>query len=413
MSTGPNPPVTVLFARQPLLDRRRAVAAYELLYRHDAAGVGADGAEATSRVLLGALAQVGLDTLAGSLPVLINFSEDLLPIADGELLPPSRVIVEVLESVAATPRVLDALTRLKRAGVRIALDDFRWSPAVQPLLELADFVKLDVLACGDDLPAEVERASARGLPWIAEKVETQEQERRCLELGCLWLQGYYLFRPQAVHGRRLESNQLTLMQLISTLQEPDVGAARIADVVERDVALTYRVLRLASGIGHGVRAPPRTVAHAIVALGLDVLRQWATVLALARLAPDKPPEILRIALARARCCERLGARISTQPPERLFMLGLLSVLDAMLDQPMAEAVAGLSLPDDLQTALCGGHVRGLSEVLTSVLAYERGEWENAAATVASATLASVQEDYLDALRFAAGVDAGGSTSKAS
>jgi EAL and modified HD-GYP domain-containing signal transduction protein len=405
MPTGPSASATTLFARQPLLDRRRSVAAYELLYRQDSAGVGAEGAEATSRVLLAALAQIGLDTLAGSLPVLINFSEDLLPIADGELLPPDRVIVEVLESVAATPSVLAALTRLKCAGVRIALDDFRWSPAVEPLLDLADFVKLDVLACGAALPDEVARVRARGLPWIAEKVETREQEQRCLELGCLWLQGYYLFRPQAVHGRRLESNQLTLMELISTLQEPDVDAVRIADVVERDVALTYRVLRLASGAGHGGRAPPRTVAHAIVALGLDVLRQWATVLALARLAPDKPPEVLRIALARARCCERLGARISTQPSERLFMLGLLSVLDTLLDQPMEDAVSGLSLPDELRAALCGEPVRGLSEVLTSVLAYERGEWDAVAATVASATLASVQEDYVDALRFAAGLEA--------
>jgi EAL and modified HD-GYP domain-containing signal transduction protein len=393
-------PITLL-ARQPLLDRRRTLVAYELLYRHEGVDAGTDSAAATSRVLLEALSQIGLDVLAGDLPVLINFSEDVLPIANGDLLPPERVIVEVLESVVATPGVLADLARLKAAGVRIALDDFRWSPSMEPLLALADFVKLDVLACGEGLPDEVQLLRARGLPWIAEKVETHAQERLCLELGCMWLQGYFLFEPQSVRGRRLESGQLTLLQLISALQEPDVGATDLAAIIERDVALTYRVLRLASGAAHGGRAPPRSVAQAIVVLGLDVLRQWATVLALARLSPDKPPEILRTALTRGRCCERLGSRMSTQPAGRLFMLGLLSVLDSLLDQPMEQVVSGLALPEELRDALCGREIAGLSDVLRAVLAYERGDWAGAAAALERHTLAAVRDDYLDALRFAA------------
>jgi EAL and modified HD-GYP domain-containing signal transduction protein len=118
-------------------------------------------------------------------------------------------------------------------------------------------------------------------------------------------------------------------------------------------------------------------------------------------APDKPPEILRTALARGRCCERLGARVSPQPAGRLFMLGLLSVLDSLLDQPMELAVGGLALTDDLRLALCGGDVPGLSDVLRSVLAYERGDWNAAAAALERHTLTGVRDDYLDALRFAA------------
>lgn len=384
-ASTPTEAVTPVVARQPIFDRARRVIAFELLYRGPA---DADGAAATARVMIDTLSNFDFGVLAPGARVFVNMPRAALDWSLDQMLPAERLVLEVLEDVTPDAGLLAALDRQRAAGFRIALDDFEWSPAHAPLVAVADYVKLDVLAQGERLADSVARCRRPGLALIAEKVETAAQLEACAALGFDAFQGFVFCQPEpGAHGP-LPAPSLVLVELVAALRNPEVGNLDLASLLKRDATLAYQILRLANSPLNGVRRRIRSLEDALVVLGADAIRNWASILLLARLPTSKPRELLELAVARGAMCVRAGELLGIHASDVLYTIGLFSVLDALLDRQMRDVLAGLALADPVRGALLGeGGVLG--GILRLVVDFEQGRWHSLRVDVADSTLAAL------------------------
>lgn len=362
----------VCVGRQPVFDKDRRVFAYELLFRspdQTTAGI-KDPDAATAQVLVNTLADIGLDRIAGPEPLFVNCTRYFLehePILD-----PQQWILEVLEDIEVDNALLEGIARCRKLGYRIALDDFEYRPALSPLVELADFVKVDVLAQPmAAVEAQVEQLSKFPVRLLAEKVESEEQLLRCESLGFELFQGYFLRKPESVPGKRAPLNRLNTLCLLAQCQDPRASVQQIAQVVAADVTLSYRLLQLANSALFSRRSQIESIDRAVAMMGTDMVFRWATLLAMTGF-DDCPESYLELALQRARMCELVAAKLQRQEPVSFYTAGLLSLLDSMLRRPMTEIVDPLPLSESIRGALQEPRTGEVGPVLAAVLAWEEG-----------------------------------------
>ncbi len=386
-----------LVARQPICDRTNGLAAYELLFRSshvDRADIGSPEV-ATAMVSVQSVMDIGLDELVGPVRAWINLPRIALTEEHFRFLPRNRVVLEVLESVEADAEVLRALRHARADGYQIALDDFVLNERTEQLLELADFVKLDVLDRSEQEIAAAFRAVDRpGLRILAEKVESRTVHAAALKAGFDLFQGCHFARPDIVPGRRMPTDRNALLRLLTELQDPSTSLERIETLIAADVGLGIRLLRYVNAAVFGVREPIESLRHAVVMLGIDRLRECVAMLLLAGLE-GKPHELVKLALVRARMCETLGQRMMGKP-HRHFSAGLLSLLDAFVDQPLDEIVNRLGLAQDLSDALLL-HEGELGATLRVAEACERADWKQLDGGPWDP--ATLRACYLDAMRW--------------
>ena len=249
--------------------------AYEVLYRGVDASTAEieDGDAATARVLVNILSEIGLEQISGSKPLFINCTRYFLE--HEPLLPPEVCTLEILETVVVDQATVDAVARQRRRGYKIALDDFEFRKDWDPLLELADYVKVDVRQyTADGLRDAVEQLRDFPGTLLAEKIETQEELDYCRQLGFTLFQGYYLRRPETMGGRAAPSNLIALVSLSQRLMDQDSDAGAIAESIQGDVTLTYRLLRLANSAMTGSRKPIDSVRQAVCIAGTNLLARW-------------------------------------------------------------------------------------------------------------------------------------------
>lgn len=338
--------------RQAIFDRDLRVVAYELLYRNSeenrARFTHAD--QATAATMLNAFVELGLDQLVGELPVYVNLPASFLLGEYPIPLPPERTVLEVLEDVPVTPALLVALREFRARGFTIALDDFVLTDETRPLVELAQIIKIDVLNKGeDDVRAEFAALRPLCATLIAEKVSTQEQMKFLHALGFDAFQGHFLQMPIIARSGRLPHNRMGLMQLLAKLYDPKLDYRQIEKLICAEVGLAVRLLKLASSAALSRGTPIGTIGEAISRVGTQQVAALAMLAVVANF-DDKPIEIARQALIRARMCEVL-ARTSRLPPDQLFTAGLLSLLDAVLDIPLEDVMRDLPLTQTVREAL--------------------------------------------------------------
>ena len=341
----------LLLARQPIFDRNTKVVAYELLFREvnpERADV-VDGDFATSAVLENAFMNLSIDDVIGDHKAFINFTPRLLEMEIP--IEPARCVIEVLEDVEVTDALLESLKRAKQKGHLVALDDFEYNETLQPLVDLADIIKLDVLALTDtELVDAVERLSAHGVTLLAEKIETNEMLRHCLDLGFEMFQGNFLSKPEPITGRKLAANKIVVLELLTKLQEPSSNFKDLELLISQDPALGLKTLRLVNSAYYGPRHQIESLSHAIAYLGMDALRSLASLLVVSGLS-DKPDALRDFALERAKFCELLGRKVKEAEASVFYSVGLLSTMDAYFDQPLEEILGNMSLRPDVKAAL--------------------------------------------------------------
>ena len=341
----------LLLARQPIFDRDTKVVAYELLFREvnpERADV-VDGDFATSAVLENAFMNLSIDDVIGDHKAFINFTPKLLEMEIP--IEPARCVIEVLEDVEVTDALLENLKRAKQKGHQVALDDFEYNETLQPLVDLADIIKLDVLALTDtELVDAVERLSANGVTLLAEKIETNEMLRHCLDLGFEMFQGNFLSKPEPITGRKLAANKIVVLELLTKLQEPSSNFKDLELLISQDPALGLKTLRLVNSAYYGPRHQIESLSHAIAYLGMDALRSLASLLVVSGLS-DKPDALRDFALERAKFCELLGRKVKEAEASVFYSVGLLSTMDAYFDQPLEEILGNMSLRPDVKAAL--------------------------------------------------------------
>ena len=294
-------PANALVARQPIYNGVLEVFAYELLFRLDTmTGLGAaDPDAATARTMLATLVEVGLDALVGDRAGYVNATGRFILDGYAQLAPPARVGFEVLETVEVTDELIEALHQLRGLSYPILLDDFVFSEERRPLLEACDIVKIDVLALSrDQVREQISLVKPFRSVLLAEKVEDYETYEFCRDAGFELFQGYFFCKPRTMSVQEIPVFRLSKLQLMAALTDDDLSVDELERLIERDVGLSYRLLRLVNSSFLHRRGGAHSIRHAAVMLGRRTIRTWASVLALAGV-DDRPNELMTVALVRA------------------------------------------------------------------------------------------------------------------
>jgi c-di-GMP phosphodiesterase len=366
----------IILGRQPILDANRKLHGYEILYRSTTPGPisAVDGDLATATVMLNTIIELGIDSVVGSQYAWFNMTEETLQQERYAVLPPNRVVLEILESLEPTPENIRSIRRARLNGYCVALDDFVYSEKLIPFLEVADIVKLEFPAIGvDGIAAQVEAVRRFNVRILAEKIETAAEFEACRSVGCDLYQGYFFCKPDVLRSKSLPADTLSLLRLVSRVQDPNVTLAEIEQLIEQNFALSVKVLRLANSPLYSVPRRIESIRHAGVMLGLSNIRTLATLLLVSGMS-DKPHELVITGLVRAKLCELLAKSADQESADSYFTVGLLSVIDALMDKPMQEIVAKMSLSDDLIAALV--HRTGsIGAALKCAIDCETGDWD--------------------------------------
>lgn len=368
----------VFVARQPILDRSQRLCAYELLFRasRTATGSHCSGDEATLRVLNASLLVLGLPGLTKGQKAFINITRDLLLDGVCKMLPSHQVVLEILEDVHPDDDVVAACQELKEAGYSIALDDYVDTPEMNRLLALAEIVKVDFcLTAPEERRRLAESMTSRGIRLLAEKVETREEHEEARELGYAYFQGYFFCRPQTVAGREIPMVKVNHLRLLRELYRPDMDYGDMADVVRTDVALSVKLFRWVNSycveMPNTISSPRRALAQ----VGELALRKWGSLITAVGMCEDKPPELLSMCLVRARLCELIAPEAGlTRQSSDLFLIGLLSMVDAIVDRPLEQVLREISASSEITSALLEPAASPLGCVYGLVRCYERGDW---------------------------------------
>ena len=360
-------------ARQPILDLRGRLHGYELLFRNGPElGFRGDGNLAT-RTMLDNSVIFGLEKLAGGVTAFVNCTQESLTEDLVDVLPPAMTVLEVLETIEPTPDVVKACRRLKVAGYRLALDDFLWKPGIEPLVELADYVKVDFMQTGaPERKKLLEKLSNYAVALIAEKVESHDEYQQARAEGFTLIQGYYFCRPILIRNRSVPANRLSHVEILRLLHQDSIDLRLLTRLVKRDASLTYRLLRLINSPLCAVRQEVSSVQGALIAVGESTFRRIATLAITSEMNADQPAEVLRMAFVRGRFCE-LASRFCGLNATEQYLLGLLSLVPAMLRLPMEELAPTLALREEIRKALTGADLPE-SSLLAWLVRHENADW---------------------------------------
>jgi len=368
-------------ARQPIFDDQQRVYGYELLFRSGLDNVfrSSDPDQATSKVLTDSLSLFNFSTLTGGKRGFINITRDILLKDYVLLMPKDQIVVEVLETIQPDAEVIEACRRLKEAGYLLAMDDFVYSEAYQPLVDLADFIKVDFLQTdGDERQELLKKCRRKGSRFLAEKVENRDTFDEAKKIGYSFFQGYFFSKPTVLIQKDIPKFKLHYLNILQEVNRPEMDFGRLGEYVKQEVSLSYKLLRYINSAFFGLRNKITSLKQALVLLGEREIKNWISLVALAGMGEDKPEELAVHAIVRAKFCQSLGPHVGLrQKAEDLFLLGLLSLIDAFLDRPLAEILKEIPIDDEIKTALLGAD-SSLGNLYRFVLAYEKGEWENLA-----------------------------------
>jgi len=362
-------------ARQPILGLDEKVFGYELLFRDGVEDYFRNpDAEAASRGTLDTSLLMGLDVLCDGRRAFINCTRETLLKDYITLLSPQQAAVEVLESVPVDDLVVAACQRLKEAGYLIALDDFAMGDPREPLTGMADIIKVDVRTTSvEDCATMVKRYAPKRCRMLAEKVETQQEFHTAKKAGFSYFQGYFFRRPELMQAREIPANRVNYLRLLQALSRPELEPRELEDAIKGEASLCYRLLRYLNSAAFGFRTEIKSIRHALAILGEREVRRWLRLVATLSAGQNKPSDLVLSALVRARFCELLAPQVKHGESD-LFLVGLLSLMDAILELPMGLVLEGISVDSETKNVLLG-QPSLLSPVYQLMLAQETGDWE--------------------------------------
>ncbi|MBU5613357.1 EAL and HDOD domain-containing protein [Geomonas azotofigens] len=367
--------------RQPILDRTQQIMGFELLFRSpeslNAANI-LDVQVASASVIVNALTQFGIQDVLGRHKGFFNVTREVLMSDAVELLPKDRVVIELLESIVADDEVFERCRTLKKLGFSLALDDHVYSPAFHDIYPLVDIVKVDVLETpAESLPDVVEKLRKWRLTLLAEKVENAEHYKFCSQLGFDLFQGYYFARPVVLRQNKIDIGKITMMQLMKQVMA-DAEWSEIEETFKQNPGLTYNLLRLVNSVAIGLRVRIKTLRHALTVLGLEQLKRWITLALYASNDQNGVQSpLLEMAATRGKLMELLiiasRGRGAAELADQGFMVGILSLIDVLFEDPMAELVGKLNLVDNVKSALLH-HEGDLGELLVLAELLEQADF---------------------------------------
>jgi c-di-GMP-related signal transduction protein len=401
-------PGTQFVARQPILTADEKVFGYELLFRDGVEDFFSHtDADVASRSTLNTAMLLGLDVLCDGHRAFINCTRDILLKDYITLLPSEQAVVEVLETVPADDLVVAACRRLKEAGYTVALDDFGVNDPRESLTDFADIIKVDIR---DTSAADAAAMVKRYGPWrcrmLAEKVETREEFVAAKKAGFLYFQGYFFRRPETLTAHEIPANCMNYLRMLTEVSKPELDVREIENVVKGEASLCYRLLRYMNSAAFGFSNEIHSVRHALAILGEREVRRWIRLVATLGAGQGKSSDLVLSALVRARFCELLSPKIPHGDSD-LFLMGLLSLMDVILEIPMSQVLDHVPIDQESKSVLQGGASR-LRPFYQLMLAQESGEWKTATELTQQLQLneTEVADCYWQGMEWARKVNAG-------
>lgn len=365
-------------ARQPILDVNKELYAYELLFRDGVDNVfpDIDGDLATSRIVEGAQINFGLEDLTDGKPAFINFTLDTIVKKYPTMMPPQSMVVEILETVQPGKRLLAEVQKLKEQGYTLALDDYEHKPVWKHFFPYIDLIKIDLRDLEKDMVEKIVKdlSAYPKIELLAEKVETLEEFEWCKSLGFKYFQGFFFSKPEMVKTKNLSPAQMTLAELLYETSNEDVDLPKLTQIFERDINLSYKLLRYANSTVFKRVSEISTIKQAIITLGHLELKKFLSLLFSAQVGDSKPDELLKMSMIRARFCEQLAIVEGTQDIGKAFLTGMMSLIDAILDESIEKVMEQLPLAAEIKSAIMDGEGK-LAEFLELAKAFERGNWK--------------------------------------
>ncbi|HKM48642.1 MAG TPA: HDOD domain-containing protein [Terriglobales bacterium] len=361
-------------ARQPIFDRSQKVFGYEILFRNGVENYFNADPELACRATLDTSLLFGIETICDHRLAFVNCTSEVLFRDLITLLPPSQTVAEILETVEPEDRVIAACKRLKAAGYLIALDDFAPHDPRLPLCEFADILKVDVRATRPEERAGMMRQFGAKCKMLAEKLETPHEFYQARDMGFVYFQGYFFCRPEIVVGREVPSSRLHYMRLLEMVCRPEIDMRELEKMLKQEASICYRLLRYLNSPLFGFSLEIKSVRHAMAVLGEREMRRWIRLVVAVGAAEQKCSELVLMGLARGRFCELLSARLRSKTD--LFLLGLLSIMDTILEVTMDVLLEQLPVDRETKTALLGQN-SSLRPLYLLMMAQESGEWSKA------------------------------------
>jgi len=368
--------IDLYIARQPIFDRSLELHGYELLYRanNDEHAEIDNLNQATAHTICTGLIEIGLENLVGKHKAFINLSRDyVLGVPDLDF-PTDKVVLEISENDIDDRDVTQTLEYLSKKNYTIALDGICANSETLKLLPAASIIKIDVNKTDpSELEELVSKIKKYPVKLIAEKVEDGNQVKQLLDLGFDYLQGYFFSHPIVSKQSGLSTNQLAMVELLSKVYGPETSTEQLEELISQDVTLSYHLLKYLNSAFFSLPTTVESIRQAVIYLGRNELKTWATVISMAG-HNSKPNELITTALARGRFCESVAKAIEDFHVDSFFSVGLLSVLDALMDQPIADIISKLPLSEELSSALTQ-HKGIMGEALNACLMLEQGDWD--------------------------------------
>ncbi|MEG6523462.1 EAL and HDOD domain-containing protein [Desulfotomaculum sp. 1211_IL3151] len=366
-------------ARQPIFDKGLNLFGYELLYRSGLSNYysNLDGDQATSELILNSMMVIGFNKLTRGKRAFVNFSNNLLEQDFATILPAESTVIEVLEDVEPNEKLVNACKRLKRKGYLIALDDFVYQKKYTPLIELADIIKIDFLNTSREEKAQIiKRLANYRIKFLAEKIETHEDFKEAVKLGYTYFQGYFFSKPIILSGKNIPTHKLIYFHILQEINKQDFSFESIERLIKSDLSLSYKLLKMINSSAIGLRTQIQSIKQALTLLGAKGLQRWLLLVAIKGLGDEKPSELFSMALTRAYFCEQMAPKVGLKDrSSELYLIGMLSLIDAILDKPLDEILVELPISEDVKKTLLG-ESSILKDTYELAVCYEQGMWHN-------------------------------------
>jgi len=364
-------------ARQAIMNRDLDVHGYELFFRDGKQNCFPDVApdQATSRIITGSHLTLGLEELTGGKVAHINFYEDALLNRFPTSLDSESVVIEIVESAPLTEDLVEACKQISGMGYKIAIDDHGFDPKWDELLPYTSIIKIDVnKITAAQIKKQLPKFFRNGVELAAQKVESYEKLQECLQLGFNYFQGYFFEKPEVIRNKALPASKISLLELMTESAKVEMDYNKINGILEREVSLSFMLLRFINNPAFNKSQQIASLRHALNYMGETEVKKFIALLALSNLGNEKPEEIVNVSLVRAKFCEMLGKELGAdENPPKGFLVGLLSMLDALLDQKMEVVVTKVPIMDELKVALCGTK-NHLGLYLELVKTFETANW---------------------------------------
>ncbi len=390
----------VFIARQPIFDKNMNIYGYELLYRQsgDNFFTGIDDDQATSELIYNAFLVMGLHDLTDGTNAFINFSKELIKSDVPFLLPKQNIVVEVLEREKVTLATIDACKRIKAMGYRLALDDFVLDQNNLPLIEIADIIKIEFPAVSRHEQYHLIQNYGKRVKFLAEKIESKEEYKQAAEMGYELFQGYFFNKPSIIRSKEVVTLNANLFSILKELGSSEPSYLVIANIFERDLGLSYKLLKLANSVYIGARNKIKSIPHALSYIGINEMYQWISLMMLKDIQNVENVELIKQSLIRGKLMELLTSELHLEgESSEFYFTGIFSAIDVLLNSSMEQVLKGLPLSVNVKNALLGID-NEQRKLLNFIMNWEKAHWEKAEDQYPMTN--KFMELYMEALKWA-------------